>query len=215
MGGSVTNGSQADEFLTVAGTGGGETKVKGSRFIVAVAAVGSEQAADDFIRRVARQRHDATHNCYAFRVGLGGRAVARHSDAGEPPGTAGRPILEAITSRGLTDVAVVVTRYFGGTKLGTGGLARAYRECALRGLEAAGTRKRYRTVRVAVTFPYDLTGDMRRILKKHRARVLEGSYDQQSRLVVAVRLSERRGFMEEVTLAGKGQVRIRTLAERT
>jgi putative IMPACT (imprinted ancient) family translation regulator len=133
-------------------------------------------------------------------VGLGQEAVIRSSDAGEPSGTAGRPILDAILKRDLTDVAVVVTRYFGGTKLGTGGLARAYRDCAGRAIDAAGSARKVLTVKYNLMFPYNLTKDVLRVIDKHGARIVDEEYDQQVRLTATIRQSRAEMFREELEM---------------
>jgi uncharacterized YigZ family protein len=103
-----------------------EIKVVNSRFVATVAPVFSVDAAKAFIARVRREFADATHNVPAYLIGHGASVIAHCNDDGEPSGTAGRPALAVLRGSGLGDVAVVVTRYFGGTKLGTGGLVRAY-----------------------------------------------------------------------------------------
>ena len=115
----------------------GEIVEKKSRFIAAVSPARSEQEAAAFIESVRKKHYDARHNCPAFVIGKN-RELSRCSDDGEPGGTAGKPILEMINAMGLTDTVVVVTRYFGGVLLGTGGLVRAYTEAAKAGLAKAG-----------------------------------------------------------------------------
>ncbi len=107
-----------------------ELKVKDSRFISFLFAAESRQQAEARIAERSRQFYDATHNCYAYRIGFDDQLIAKSSDGGEPAGTAGRPIMQALERRHLTNVVAVVTRYFGGTKLGTGGLIRAYGSAA-------------------------------------------------------------------------------------
>jgi uncharacterized YigZ family protein len=204
--------SASDEYLTVRGRGTKEIKVKGSRFIAAAAPVGSEEEAKTLVGQISREHHDATHNCYAYRVGHGDEAVFRFSDAGEPSGTAGKPILEAIECRGLTDVAVVVTRYFGGTKLGTGGLARAYRESAQAVLEKVGTITAFLTDDFTVSFPYDLTKEIRKLLGKHDVRVLGEKYGHKTSLSIRIRKSRSERFREELAILGGEQVKVRNVS---
>jgi len=131
-----------NSFRTLAEPGYAQIRVLGSRFF-GTAAPASDAA--DLARRLdeeKRQRHDATHWCFAARFGVGDAQIERSSDAGEPHGTAGLPILREIRKRDLTDCLVIVTRYFGGTKLGTGNLARAYGECAALALDAAAVEVR-------------------------------------------------------------------------
>jgi uncharacterized YigZ family protein len=127
----------AREYLALRDEGRAELIVKKSRFIATARPVDSEDAARDFIDSIRKEFWDATHNVYAFTVGENDEVV-RSSDDGEPAGTAGRPVLEVIRREKIKYCAVVVTRYFGGTLLGAGGLVRAYSSAARDGLHAAG-----------------------------------------------------------------------------
>ena len=200
--------SPEDEFLTVKGPGRVETRVKGSRFIARLEPVSSESSAQEFIGRIARQDHDASHHCYAYRLGVGQEEVARSSDAGEPSGTAGRPILESIASRGLTDVVVVVTRYFGGVKLGTGGLGRAYRDCAGKALDAAGPVRKVLTDRFRLRFPYPLTGEVGAVIDRHKGRIVEQQYGAEVALTVSVRRGRAAALREALQAAGRGRIAV-------
>jgi len=117
------------EYKTIIEPGTGEYIEKKSRFIGYVCHVESEEEAESFITDIKKKHYDARHNCSAYSVG-DDKAIQRFSDDGEPSGTAGKPILEVITGNGLHNVCIVVTRYFGGTLLGTGGLVRSYTEAA-------------------------------------------------------------------------------------
>lgn len=128
-------------YLTVARDAEAELEVKRSRFIARVRRVESEAAARAVVEQARKEHWDARHHCSAYVLGPRGE-IARSNDDGEPAGTAGMPILQAIHGRELSDVAVVVIRYFGGTLLGAGGLVRAYGDTAAAGLAAAGTRER-------------------------------------------------------------------------
>ncbi|OYD08048.1 YigZ family protein [Paludifilum halophilum] len=146
-------------YTTPEGYGETEIRIQKSRFITYVNRVDSEEEASSFVRGIAKTHWDATHNCYAYVVGRLSE-VQRSSDDGEPSGTAGRPILEAIRSRGLTDTAVVVTRYFGGIKLGAGGLIRAYNRAATEGLDAAGQVDWYLHRSLEITADYPAMGKL-------------------------------------------------------
>lgn len=196
----------SDEYLTVKDSGGAETRVKGSRFIAALAPARTEEAAREFVQQIARHHHDASHHCFAYRTGHGREAIARCSDAGEPSGTAGRPILEAITAAGLTDTVVVVTRYFGGVKLGTGGLARAYRECAGKVLDSVEPVRKVLTRRCRLRFPYELSREVGMIIDQHRARILDQEYGEDVAFSVAVRRSEAGALLEALQAAGRGRI---------
>ena len=145
------------EFKTIMAEVSGEIVIKGSRFIAHATPVSVQSAAAEFIASISQRFHDATHNCFAWKIGLSDAAVFRFSDAGEPSGAAGRPILQAAETRDLTNLAVVVTRYFGGTKLGTGGLIRAYSAATLAALEQAEIIISYPEITVTLKFAYAFT----------------------------------------------------------
>ncbi|MEW6624877.1 MAG: YigZ family protein [Bacillota bacterium] len=123
-----------NSYLTVKQDAKSELIIKKSKFIAHVAPVSTVEQAESFIAEIKAQHREATHNVYAFAVGDNG-AFKKASDDGEPSGTAGRPVLDVINNKGLQDVAVVVTRYFGGKLLGAGGLIRAYSQAAAQGTD--------------------------------------------------------------------------------
>ena len=136
------------------------------------------------VREAERRRfHDATHHVLAVRLSSGEWRV---DDDGEPSGTGGRPVLRAIDAAGLSDVAVVVTRYYGGTKLGTGGLGRAYGAAAEAALAGVAARSVVRAIRLRITFPYDDTGAISRLIERSHARRMQESWGEEATVVVAV-----------------------------
>ncbi len=144
-------------YLTIRRDGSHETEIKKSRFICHLARVGDEEEAQAFVAGVRKQYWDARHNCTAFVVGED-RRRERSSDDGEPGGTAGVPMLEVLRRRGLTDTAAVVTRYFGGIKLGAGGLVRAYGSAVSRALDEVGLLERRPVVLFAVSADHTRAG---------------------------------------------------------
>ena len=127
-----------DSYKTIKGSAEASYEVQKSRFITHVSHAESEEEAREFIQQMKKKYFDARHNCSAWVLGEKG-AKQKSNDDGEPGGTAGNPILEAIKKNGLTDIVIVVTRYFGGIKLGAGGLIRAYGHAAVLGIQAAQT----------------------------------------------------------------------------
>ncbi len=117
--------------------------VKKSRFYSSVKEMEKEEEIREFLKELKEQFPDASHHCWAYKVGINEQQIKQYSDAGEPANSAGLPILQAIEREGLTNVMVIVTRYFGGVKLGIGGLIRAYRESALQGLKSAGRMEKF------------------------------------------------------------------------
>ena len=158
-------------------------KVRGSRFFAHLAPVGDVDAAQRFIAAIRRRFADATHNCYAWRLSDRDDGF-RYSDAGEPSGSAGRPMLDRLSGRELVRVAAVVTRYFGGTKLGRGGLARAYAGALAAALERAEIVELPRTTALALSFDYSRSGAVDAVLAAHALEPTEARYGAGVRLVV-------------------------------
>lgn len=146
--------------------------VVNSRFISTLAPVFSVEQAKAFIGRMKAEFSDASHNVPAYLVGHGDSEVAHCSDAGEPAGTAGRPMLAVLRGSGLGDAAVVVTRYFGGTKLGTGGLVRSYSEAVRLVVEAVPRAEKVLTHTVMAVFPYRLVERVRLQVAAHHGQIL-------------------------------------------
>ncbi|NVI98265.1 YigZ family protein [Myxococcus sp. AM009] len=154
-----------------------EQDIQKSRFITTAAHTPTVEEAKAFIARVRAEFADATHNCWAFVVGPpGSTAQVGMSDDGEPHGTAGRPMLTALLHGGVGDVAMVVTRYFGGTLLGKGGLVRAYTAGVQQALESLPTTERVRKTRLAVEVEYPHVDGLRRLLPSYEAQVLAEEY---------------------------------------
>ena len=143
----------ASEYLTLARPGQGEYEEKKSRFLGKAVHIESEEEAAAFIAGIRKQYYDARHNCYAWVLGEGSE-LKKSSDDGEPSGTAGQPILRVIEGSSCTNVLVIVTRYFGGTLLGTGGLVRAYTQAARAALEDAQKARMCLCRKLAVTVEY-------------------------------------------------------------
>ena len=146
-----------EKYVTIKGTGQAEVVEKKSRFIANVVPVHSEEEAMAEIEKFRKKYYDARHNVFAFQVG-NEKQLQRYSDDGEPSGTAGMPVLDVIRGRDIHDVLIVVTRYFGGTLLGTGGLVRAYGQSAKEGLAAAGLIERTLYKAVHVKTDYNMSG---------------------------------------------------------
>lgn len=178
---------------TISGGGEHELHIKKSRFVCALARVGSDDEARAFIAERRRLHWSAAHNCTAYVVGAEGQ-VQRSSDDGEPAGTAGVPMLEVLRHRGITDTAAVVTRYFGGVKLGAGGLIRAYGSAVAAALDEVGELER-RTLRiVTVGADYVLAGKLESDLRDSAYRVQDVRYGAGVAIDVAVAEPALAGF---------------------
>jgi len=153
-----------------------EIEVKNSRFIATATPVFSVDEAKTFVTRMKTEFSDASHNVPAFLVGFGPSVTAHCSDDGEPSGTAGRPLLAVLQGSGLGDVAVVVTRYFGGTKLGTGGLVRAYTDAGKAVLAAVPRAQKVPTHTVLTAVPYPLLERVRLLMGQYDGRVLQEEF---------------------------------------
>ncbi len=180
-----------------------ETEVKRSRFIAHAAPVADEDEARAFLERIGDP--SATHNCWAFRAG----DQYRFDDDGEPGGTAGMPILQAIEGQGFDRVVVVVTRYFGGTKLGTGGLARAYGGTAAEALRTAESRPLVKKVRLRLALPFEHINAAHQAMESHAADKLDESFDSDGvTLVVSLPQANRQAFADHLRDLARGQARI-------
>ncbi len=155
--------------------GAGEIEEKKSRFICAVEPASSEEDAIAFFNRKKKEYWDARHNCTAFTIGENNE-ISRCSDDGEPPGTAGRPMLDILLGEGIHYAAVVVTRYFGGTLLGTGGLIRAYQRAVREGLANATIIERQKGMIIKIRTGYASLGKIQYALSGHSAYTLETDY---------------------------------------
>lgn len=187
-----------DEYRTVAGESTGIYKEKGSRFLAFAYNVDTVEAAKEKVREKQKEYHDARHHCYAWRIGQG-EGETKVGDDGEPSGTAGRPILGQILSAGLTNVVVVVVRYFGGIKLGTGGLIVAYKEATSDALQNAQIETRTFNARLTVAFPYLAMNGVMKALKDSSAKVLSQNFDTDCGMSLSIRLGEKDGLVARLT----------------
>lgn len=179
-------------------------RVRGSRFVADLAPVVDEAAARALVDEVRVQHPDATHHCWALRLADG---TERGSDDGEPRDTAGAPILRHLQGADLADVVCVVTRWFGGTKLGRGGLIRAYGASAEAAIAAATVVERPILARVAVEHDYDLSAPVQAVLAAHGADVVDEDYGTRVALLVAIPIEDVDTFVRAVVDATAGRVR--------
>ncbi len=199
---------EEDLYFTVNLAAEAELKIKGSRFIGRVCSLSDREAAESELARLRKREYDATHHCYAWRLGIGSREHSRFSDDGEPAGTAGRPILQALLAAEVTDALLVVTRYFGGIKLGTGGLARAYGRMAAEVVARAGRREVQLLDSLLLAAPYELYGLVQHQVEKVGGRISETDYDQQVSMRILVRKSLVESFKRQVVDASDGRIKV-------
>ncbi len=182
-----------------------EHRVKGSRFIAVSRPISNLIDATACREAERRRFHDATHHVYAALLHGG---EARSDDDGEPPGTGGRPVLAAIERSGIADVAVVVTRYFGGTKLGTGGLGRAYGAAADLALHRTPARRVIAGCKIRLTYAYADTGAVARAVEANGGRRLGDRYGDQVELEVALPVSRVARLRQEITETTAGRATV-------
>jgi len=202
----------ASEYLTLARPGQGEYEEKKSRFLGKAVHIESEEEAAAFIAGIRKQYYDARHNCYAWVLGEGSERK-KSSDDGEPSGTAGQPILRVIEGSGCTNVLVIVTRYFGGTLLGTGGLVRAYTQAARAALEDAQKARMCLCRKLAVTVEYGALDRLLYALRRDGIEPQETEYG--AKVTLHLIIDEKQGDTVEnmITALTSGDAEILTEAK--
>lgn len=197
-------------YRTIEGRATAEIVEKKSRFIGQMAHVATEQEALGFIEEVRATHRMARHNVYAYvlRGPDGGCGRVRYTDDGEPAKTAGMPTLEAVQHAGLVDVAVVVTRYFGGVLLGTGGLVRAYTAATQAAIEAARVVVVSRCVEVVAEIPYALYEQAVRIAEAHEARVMSADFGAEVLLTLRLLDGTQEPLLRALTELMRGQAEL-------
>lgn len=195
-------------YLTVKGYGESEIVIQKSRFIAQVDRAANEEEAKAFVQRIKKRHWNATHNCSAYVIGEG-NGVQKANDDGEPGGTAGVPILEVLLKKGLRDTVVVVTRYFGGIKLGAGGLIRAYGRAAAEGIESAGIVKRSLMRSMTAGFDYTWLGKIENELAASPYVLKETRYSDRVEMDILVPMGEEDAFASWVAGLTNGQAEIK------
>lgn len=191
----------SDTYLTIAAPAEGLYKDKGSRFLAFAYPIYSEADVKPIVDSLKAEYYDARHHCYAWRLGIEaseGGVRFRANDDGEPAGSAGRPILGQLLSRELTNLLVVVVRYFGGIKLGVPGLIAAYKGATADALGQAEVVERAEEREITVEFPYLSMNDVMRVVKEMGPRVAGQEFDLACRLRLAVRLRDAAGLAERL-----------------
>jgi uncharacterized YigZ family protein len=189
-----------------------EIRVVNSRFIADAAPAATVEAAKAFIAAIRAEMPDATHHVYAYLVGHGATTTLGMSDDGEPPGTAGRPTMAVLKGSGLSDVVLVVTRYFGGTLLGTGGLVRAYGDAAKAVLASLPRAEKIERRDLEVVLPYAAYEPARRLVAAHAGTVLDEAFAADVTLRLRLPLSEVAAFATALGELTAGQAQVREVA---
>jgi uncharacterized YigZ family protein len=184
-----------------------EIQIVNSRFIATAAPVFSVEEARAFIQEIRHEFSDASHNVPAFLVGYGQSVTAHCSDDGEPSGTAGRPALTVMQGSGLGDIAVVVTRYFGGTKLGTGGLVRAYTDAVKAVLKNMRLAEKVPTYTVMLVIPYNLYEQTKLLIQEHQGKILDEEFAADITISIQVLIEKFDAFNEGIVELSRGKIR--------
>ena len=184
----------------------GELNISNSRFISSLAPAFSVDEARAFIQRIKAEFPDASHHVPVYLIGHGDTEIAHCSDAGEPSGTAGRPALAVLRGSGLGDVVVVVTRYFGGTKLGTGGLVRAYSEAVRLVVQAVPQAEKVLTHTILLAFPYTYLERVRLLVAAQAGTIVDETFAADVTLTARVNVERFSEFQSALSELTRGQV---------
>ncbi len=194
--------AKPDSYTTIAKSGEGLYKDKGSKFLSFAFHIETEDEADTIRKQFKKKYYDATHVVYAFRLGAEGEKF-RAADDGEPSGSSGMPVYNTIRSKNITDVIVLVVRYFGGTKLGIPGLIDAYSQAAALALDNAETLEKTITQDITVEVPYSMVNFVMRIIKENNLTVADMSGETSCRITIAVALNQVERIEELLNQNGK------------
>lgn len=198
---------ETNEYCAVYEGGQGEIVEKKSRFIATVLPIETEEEALEFIAKMKKKYWDARHNCYVYSIGMN-REFTRCSDDGEPSGTAGRPMLDVILGEDIYNVAVVVTRYFGGVLLGTGGLVRAYSKAVQEGLAASKVILKQKGIALKITTDYTGLGKIQYIAGERNIPVLDSEYTDKVVMKLLVPVQDVGSVQKAITEGTNGRAGI-------
>lgn len=201
-----------EEYKTIYEGGQGEIVEKKSRFLAEVRLVKSEEEALKFIEEKKKQYWDATHNCYAYVIGER-KELMRCSDDGEPQGTAGKPMLDVLLGEDLYNTAVVVTRYFGGTLLGTGGLVRAYSKAVQEGLKESRVITKYHGILTEIGIDYTGVGKLQYLFAKNQIPIIDSQYAEDVKMQILIPTKEEGMIKKAVTEATNARATVTDIKE--
>lgn len=194
----------ADSIIFLKEGGEGYYEEKKSRFLAACYRIESEEEAVGLIEAVKKKYWDARHNCYAYVLGANNELM-RFSDDGEPSGTAGKPILEVLTARGIHNCLIIVTRYFGGTLIGTGGLVRAYQKSSIDAVDNSILARRTKGSRITISTDYSSAGKIQYVAQQNGWMLTDTIYAADVSLVIEVPMPERERVVKEAVQITSGK----------
>lgn len=198
----------SDGYLIPAQTNRVMTSVSNSRFITTVGRVDTVGEAKTFLVNLRAEMPDATHHVYAYQIGYGNSVIEGMSDDGEPSGTSGPPVLAVLRGSGIGDVIVTVTRYLGGTKLGTGGLVRAYGRAARVGLESLLTERKIEKQTLGLEISYHYFEPVKRLIAQHGGTLDEETFAVEITLLASFPVDAVSGFTTDLTELTAGRVQL-------
>ena len=195
-----------DCFLTIKNPAEIELKIKASRFIGRTFLVKSEKEARNKLDEIRKREYTANHHCYTYIIRKNNEQVTfKYSDDGEPNGTAGKPIYDVINGSGLINILLIVTRYFGGTKLGTGGLVKAYSGSAKRALDKSGVKENFITQKYKVEIEFSLYDMMLQLINKTGAAQINSDFSEKVVMQLEIRESKAEQLVQGITELSKGK----------
>lgn len=202
--------NESDTYKTIKSISSGIYKEKGSRFVAFAYPVSTQEEVKNIIEKTRKEHHEARHHCFAYMLGFD-RLTWRANDDGEPSGTGGRPILGQINSLGLTNILIVVSRYFGGTLLGVSGLINAYRSAAADTISQAIIVEKTLREFYEIRFPYSSMNDVMKILKEENVDQSDQRFDLECSIMIGFRLSSRDKVISKLTrIDGLNAVYVKT-----
>ena len=199
--------SNVSSYKIIKTNGTGEIIEKKSRFIAGAFYVESQQQAEEKIAEISKKYGDAKHNCYAYIIGVN-KENTKCSDNGEPSGTAGKPILEVITGAGITNILIIVTRYFGGILLGTGGLVRAYTAAAQAALSASEIGEKIFSRMLTLKVGYNMINGVQYYLSQNEIGILDSRYEADVQFDICVKEEDVSRVIDGLTQKCEGQIEI-------
>ena len=200
-----------DFYYTIAEEAECEIKIKASRFIGRTCKVSSIEEIETQLKAIRKLEYTANHNCYAYIIGVGTDSLYKYSDDGEPNGTAGKPMYDVLAGYEVTNTLVIVTRYFGGTKLGTGGLVRAYGDCCKEVLEKSGKATIFETTFFHVTLAFPLYNKLMQVMNSLGATQVDATFSDTVEITIEIRNSLAEKLQSEIIELSGGKAVIENI----
>ena len=207
------NKTQQPSYRIPAGQHRIETTASNSRFVTTIAPAATVEQAKQFLAQIRTEMSDASHHVYAFRVGFGNSVIEGMSDDGEPSGTAGPPTLAVLSGTDIGDIALVTTRYFGGTKLGTGGLVRAYSEAAKTALTNLKTATKIAKTILSLDIPYTYYEQTKRLISRYEGQIQEETFGVEVSMIALFPLAYVSDFQKAVAELTAGKIELIMLSD--